>query len=131
MTELEEIKLNFQLPKRLEQNLPKEIIPHVLENFQEDHTDSSSVPGWLIEHFYSSNPQARGNTILLYSRDSDSFEVNVETISDNTEIRKITKLTKDKSNNPVRIPMDNLTMEIDQRSKTIQFLDQTPNNQQL
>jgi hypothetical protein len=131
MTKLEKGKFNFQLPKRLENHLPQEIIPHILAPFKVDTSDSNSVNGWLIEHFYSENPLAKGNTILLYNRDFDSFEINIEDIDDNNlEIRRITKLTKDKLNNPQRIPMDNLTMLIDRENVSIQFSDQTPNDLQ-
>lgn len=130
MTKLEKEKLNFQLPNRLESNLPQEIIPHILAPFKEDTSDSKSVNGWLIEHFYSDNPLAKGKIILLYSKDFDSFEINIEDVDSNLEIRRITKLTKDKFNNPQRIPMDNLTMEIDHENGSIQFLDQTPSDLQ-
>jgi hypothetical protein len=131
MTKLEKGKFNFQLPKRLENHLPQEIIPHILAPFKVDTSDSNSVNGWLIEHFYSENPLSKGNTILLYNRDFDSFEINIEDIDDNNlEIRRITKLTKDKLNNPQRIPMDNLTMLIDRENVSIQFSDQTPNDLQ-
>jgi hypothetical protein len=131
MIELDKGKTNLQLPEKLQEALPVELHPFVLD--QHHPSDEEIViSNWLIEHFISTDPQYGGNIILLYNReDNPSFEVKIEEQNNNIEVRSIVRIERGQNDSPIRTTID--IIEIDYNTNSIQSIlssDQSPNDLQ-
>ena len=133
MTELGETTTNLQLPEEIGKEIPLVLHPFTLSKFADGKEDKTADGDYLIEHFSSTDPKYGGDIILMYPLDTDGVGYELVVKKDNStvsgEIRTVIKIFKNIENNPVREVLGEL--HIDYEDSSIQFLDQTPNDQQL